>query len=145
MKRLRDVFFGRGHKAKTLPEAEASSTSSEARSEEAGGGEEAPVAEAASGFEAVGRAAGAEAPESEALPKPKGGPRPGTGRLGADAYVGAERTVCHHEELAVGQRCPVCGYGTLYGLNPTLTLLANSPKHPLGSHLGTQSDTLEGL
>ena len=66
VKRLRDVFFGRGHQAKTLPEPEASSTSSEARSEEAGGGAEAPGAQAAAGFEAVGRAAGAEAPESEA-------------------------------------------------------------------------------
>jgi len=36
----------------------------------------------------------------------------GTGRLGADAYVGAERTACRHEELAGGQRCPVCGQGT---------------------------------
>lgn len=48
--------------------------------------------------------------------KPKGGHRPGTGRLGADAYVGAERVECRHEELAAGQRCPVCGQGTLYDL-----------------------------
>ncbi|HSX79298.1 MAG TPA: IS66 family transposase, partial [Candidatus Saccharimonadia bacterium] len=31
---------------------------------------------------------------------------------------GAERTACRHEELAVGQRCPVCGQGTLYELPP---------------------------
>src|SRR5207253_4980140 len=37
-------------------------------------------------------------------------------RLGADAYKGAERVECRHEELAVGQRCPVCGQGTLYAL-----------------------------
>lgn len=122
VKRLRDVFFGRGYKAKTPPEPEASSTSSEARSGGAGGGEEAPVAEAASGFEAVGRAAGAEAPASEVSPKPTGGHRPGAGRLGADAYVGAERTECRHEELAVGQRCPVCGYGTLYELPPGVAI-----------------------
>ena len=47
---------------------------------------------------------------------PKGGHRPGTGRLGAAAYGGATRVECHHEELAVGQRCPVCGRGTLYAL-----------------------------
>jgi transposase len=48
--------------------------------------------------------------------KPKGGHRPGTGRLGAAAYGGATRIECRHEELAVGQRCPVCGQGTLYQL-----------------------------
>jgi rubredoxin len=32
--------------------------------------------------------------------------------------VGAERTECRHEELAVGQRCPVCGQGTFYALPP---------------------------
>ncbi len=25
---------------------------------------------------------------------------------------------CRHEDLAVGQRCPVCGQGTLYALPP---------------------------
>ena len=48
--------------------------------------------------------------------QPKGGHRPGTGRLGAAAYGGATRVECRHEELAVGQRCPVCGQGNLYAL-----------------------------
>ena len=48
----------------------------------------------------------------------KGGHRPGTGRHGAEAYVGAERAQCRHEDLAPGQRCPVCGQGTLYELPP---------------------------
>jgi transposase len=48
----------------------------------------------------------------------RGGHRPGQGRLGAEAYVGAERTECRHEELAVGQRCPGCGQGPLYELPP---------------------------
>jgi hypothetical protein len=48
--------------------------------------------------------------------QPKGGHRPGTGRLGAAAYGGATRVECRHDELAVGQRCPVCGQGTLYPL-----------------------------
>jgi transposase len=50
--------------------------------------------------------------------KPRGGHRAGTGRLGADVYEGAERVACRHEELAVGQRCPVCGQGRLYQLPP---------------------------
>jgi len=118
VQRLRDVFFGRGRKAQTSPAPEASSTSSEAWGEGAGGGEVAPVAEAASSFEAGGCEAGGRELEGEASPKPKGGHRPGTGRLGAEAYVGAERTECRHENLAVGQRCPVCGQGTLYALPP---------------------------
>src|SRR2546422_6646250 len=61
--------------------------------------------DAASGVARGGdeRAGGAQ---SEASPQPQGGHRPGTGRLGAEAYVGAERTECRHEELTVGQRCP---------------------------------------
>src|SRR5215510_7672306 len=46
--------------------------------------------------------------------KAKGGHRTGTGRLGAAAYAGATRVECRHEELAVGERCPVGGQGTLY-------------------------------
>jgi transposase len=98
VKRLRDVCFGPGRKAKTPPEPEASSTSSKLLGE------------------------GAGASQSEASPKAKGGHRPGTGRLGAEAYVGAERTECRHEELAVGQRCPVCGQGTLYELPPGVVM-----------------------
>ena len=48
----------------------------------------------------------------------QGGHRPGYGRLGAEAYTGARRIECHHEELAVGQICPVCGQGRLYSLPP---------------------------
>jgi len=47
-----------------------------------------------------------------------GGHRPGVGRLGAEAYVGAKRVACRHEDLQVGQVCPVCGQGRLYALPP---------------------------
>jgi len=49
-------------------------------------------------------------------PRRLGGHLPGQGRLGADAYVGAKRIECRHDELAVGERCPACGRGRLYGL-----------------------------
>lgn len=45
--------------------------------------------------------------------KATGGHRPGTGRLGAAASAGATRVEGRHDERAVGQRCPVCGQGTL--------------------------------
>jgi rubredoxin len=47
-----------------------------------------------------------------------GGHRPGVGRLSAAAYVGATQVACRHEELQVGQVCPVCGQGRLYTLPP---------------------------
>jgi hypothetical protein len=103
VKRLRDVFFGPRRTPTMRPPSASLPVSSEACGQGEGGGEVAPVA--------------AEAP-GEGSPTPKGGHRAGTGRLGADAYGGAERTECRHEELAVGQRCPVCGQGTLYALPP---------------------------
>jgi hypothetical protein len=108
LKRLRTVLFGHGAKAATSRTSEASSPSSALADEGAGSGER--------------RARGAEVPreasDPAALSKPLGGHRPGTGRLSADASVGAERIACRHAELAVGQRCPVCGQGTFYELPP---------------------------
>ena len=106
VKRLRDVLFGPSRKPQTPPKSAVSSTSRAPRGQGEGGGEPAPVVEVS------GSEAGSETSEGEVSPTPTGGHRPGTGRLGADAYVGAERTKCRHEELAVGQRCPVCGQGT---------------------------------
>lgn len=40
-------------------------------------------------------------------------PRQGHGRQSAEAYGGATLRVCRPEELAVGERCPVCGRGRL--------------------------------
>ncbi len=40
-------------------------------------------------------------------------------------YVGAQQVVCRHEELAVGQRCPVCGRGQLYTLPPGVEIRLN--------------------
>jgi len=44
--------------------------------------------------------------------------RQGHGRLSAEAYSGAQRVECRHEELAPGDRCPACGIGWLYSLPP---------------------------
>ena len=118
VKRLRNLLFGSSAQPQGRPESEGEATSSEAPGQAAGEEEAVPVAEVAPRLETTGREAGSGASESEGKPKPQGGHRAGTGRLGADAYVGAERTECRHEALAVGQRCPVCGQGTLYELPP---------------------------
>jgi transposase len=115
--KLRTLLFGQGPKPPTLCEPAASSVSASSR----GDGE--VVGDGAARDEEDGRAPEAESqPESVTsaaeTSKPQGGHRPGTGRLGAEAYKGAERVECRHEELAVGQRCPVCGQGTLYALPP---------------------------
>src|SRR5574341_638441 len=118
VRRLHNLFFGRGREAKGPPAPASSSPSSETLGEGAGGGEAAPGEEDAAGTLAVVCDEGTGASRSEAPPKATGGHRSGTGRLGADAYAGADRVECRHEELAVGQRCPVCGQGTLYELPP---------------------------
>jgi transposase len=43
---------------------------------------------------------------------------PGHGRHGAAVYRAAPTVACRHEELAVGERCPACGRGSLYRLPP---------------------------
>jgi len=118
VKRLRTLVFGSSAQPNELPESEASATSSEPLSPGASGEAPTPVAEGTPGLAAAAREAGSGQSQGEVAPTPKGGHRTGTGRLGAEAYVGAERVECRHEELAVGQRCPVCGQGTLYELPP---------------------------
>src|SRR5262249_55110621 len=107
--KLRMLLCGRGPQPPTpsAPEASLRSTPSPGNSEATGASSS---WEAEGGLlEAAGPPSGTVASGIESPPTPKGGHRPGTGRLGAEAYEGAERVECRHEELAVGQRCPVCG------------------------------------
>ena len=114
VRRLRSLLFG-----KSLKPSPGSDASSESRPE--GGDEPSADAVVAAAADDGGRTSDEPPPPSSQSPeraKPKGGHRPGTGRLGADADVGAERVECRHEERLAGQRCPVCGQGTLYDLPP---------------------------
>lgn len=118
VKRLRTLLFGKGPKAPRPPVPGTTATSSTPGGQ-GGEAQEWPSRdEEASDGEPAASAADPRASGPEASGKPPGGHRLGTGRLGAEAYEGAERVVCRHEELAVGQRCPVCGQGTLYELPP---------------------------
>lgn len=109
-KRLRSLLFGK----RPEPSPEASSAAGQAESD---GPLASAVLEAdADGAGATGNQAPPGASQRPERAKPTGGHRPGTGCLGAAAYAGATRVECRHEELAVGQRCPVCGQGTLYAL-----------------------------
>jgi hypothetical protein len=107
IRRLRALCFGRGRQAKASSEPAASTPWS---------GAPAAGAEATAGSAALVTEEEAAALPIASSSKAKGGHRAGTGRLGAAAYAGATRVECRHEELAVGQRCPVCGQGTLYAL-----------------------------
>ena len=64
--------------------------------------------------------AGADATQAPEAGRPPSAAkqRPGHGRWGADTYRGAEHVECHHETLAAGERCPVCGRGRLYRVAP---------------------------
>jgi transposase len=61
------------------------------------------------------KAAGSEPPQEK--------PRPaGHGRHGAEGYRAAPTGACRHEELAVGERGPACGRGSLYRLPPGIEM-----------------------
>src|SRR5262245_14289696 len=114
LKQLRMLLLGQGSQPPTRCEPAASSVSTSSRGDGVGAGD-------GSARDDEGERSTAAGPQpasvgAAAASKPRGGHRPGTGRLGAEAYVGAERVECRHEDLAVGQRCPVCGQGTLYAL-----------------------------
>jgi len=115
VKRLRTLLFGKGAPAppRRVPAAAAAASALDGKGE--GAGEWRAMEEAVSATEPG-------ASGTEVTFKPTGGHRPGTGRLGADAYASAERVECRHEELAVGQRCPVCGQGRLYALPPKVAI-----------------------
>jgi hypothetical protein len=119
IKRLQALVFGSSQQPQEPETAEAEATSSETLGQDEGKPNAfAPVDEAIPHREVTAGPNGPGDSQDEAKAKAKGGHRPGTGRLGADAYVGAKRVECRHEELAAGQRCPVCGQGTLYDLPP---------------------------
>lgn len=118
LKKLRTMLFGRGSKPPTPLEPETSSVFSPSPFDGEATGAASSRHEDIGTSEETGAPPWSVASVIEPLPKAKGGHRPGTGRLGAAAYEGAERVECRHEELAVGQRCPVCGQGTLYELPP---------------------------
>ena len=115
LKKLRTLLCGQGPKPPTLCEPEASSVSASSRGDGEVSGHGSAREEEIGRSTVVGSKPASVGAAAETS-KPRGGHRPGTGRLGAEAYVGAERVECRHEDLAVGQRCPVCGQGTLYAL-----------------------------
>ncbi len=112
VKRLRNLLFGKSDPAP--PEPEDSSVPSQPSGD--GAGSCGDLDATASETTATATQALAEDSPTPEPAKPKGGHRAGTGNLGADAYVGAKRVECRHEELRSGQVCPSCGRGSLYEL-----------------------------
>src|SRR5712691_1409341 len=116
LKRLQTLLFGTRRRRRHSAASEASEISEEA----VGCGKDAGVGAGGGGNEAWGADAGAALDEERSAaaghaPR-SGGHRPGYGRLGAEAYEGAERVECRHADLRVGEVCPVCGQGRLYAL-----------------------------
>jgi hypothetical protein len=115
LKRLRIIIFGKPKNKKRrqpVSDTEGDSATS-GDGEDAGGSDDQPGEPADS--------ATAEPSEDGETDSESGDDRKrrGHGRLGADAYVGAKRVECRHEQLAPGDRCPLCGHGTLYQLPPS--------------------------
>jgi len=102
LKRLQARVFGEKPKPPKPPPADGA----------AGGGSAGGNATPTSPSQGVLPAASpASLPEKKPLP-------PGHGRHGAESYRAAQTVACRHEELAVGERCPACGRGTMYRLPP---------------------------
>jgi transposase len=98
LKRLRALVFGERPKTRPEPLPDTASDSSD-------GGEGSGVA-------------GLSQVQDDRAQEAAGTRRRGHGRWGAQAYSGAARVECRHEELAAGERCPVCGRGRLYRIEP---------------------------
>jgi transposase len=105
LKRLKALVFGEKPK-KPNPPSSGGTT---------GGGSPDEREPATSASQDVSSSAAAPTPEK----KP---PPPGHGRYGADVYRAAQTVECRHEKLAVGERCPACGRGTLYRLLPSVEM-----------------------
>lgn len=115
VKRLLTLLFGKRRRRKSsgsgTPSADGRPAADTGGTAEVGAGEVSQVVDARS-------ESGDGLPQDEVQTPLTGGHRRGYGRLGAQVYTGAKRVECRHEELAVGQICPVCGQGRLYGLPP---------------------------
>jgi transposase len=99
LKRIKALVFGEKPKPPKPPAAGGTAGSGSGTDTQAGGSQEGCSSAASSVAD-------------------KKSPPPGHGRHGADVYRAAQVVECHHEELAVGERCPACGRGTLYRLPP---------------------------
>jgi hypothetical protein len=117
LNKLRTLLCGQGPKPPTVGEPEVASVSATSRGDSEVAGDKSAWDEEGERSTAAGSQPESVASAAE-IHKLHGGHRPGTGRRGAEAYTGAERVECRHEALAVGQRCPVCGHGTVYALPP---------------------------
>jgi hypothetical protein len=120
LKRLLTLLFGKRRRSR---ESSGSGASSSGDEEVGGGGGDGGVGTVCGGGKTQSVDAAYESDEGALAddgvkPPVPGGHRAGYGRLGAEVYEGAERVECRHEELSVGQLCPVCGQGRLYGLTP---------------------------
>jgi len=107
LKRLKQLLFGRGAKRPDVTTKDDDSTSSRG---------DCDTENVASGTDTTATSTKADSDVGDdkgAEDQPR---RRGHGRQGADAYTGAKRVVCNHEELEAGQRCPACGRGSLYRL-----------------------------
>jgi hypothetical protein len=96
LKRLKALVFGEKPKKPKPPSSDGTPSGG------SGGGSERPTS----------TAQGVPSP-APAAPPAKKPPPPRHGRQGADVYRAAQTVACRHEALAVGERCPACGRGTL--------------------------------
>ena len=104
LKRVTALVFGEKPKKPEPPESGGSAS-------RGGGGTSVPPSGSSAG------PSSSESAPTKVKPRP-----PGHGRHGADVYRAAQTVACRQEELAVGERCPACGRGSLYRLPPGIEM-----------------------
>ena len=109
LKRIKALVFGEKPKPPKPPSADGTSSGRST------GGGETPAGASQGGYSST---------STSSLEKK---PSPGHGRHGAEVYRAAQTVACRHEELAVGERCPACGLGSLYRIPPGVEMRA--PEH----------------
>lgn len=129
LERFRVMLFGDKPKPPRKPPSEGSSGAEDRGENDGGSGAVSDDSqESDDGRDATSEPTGetsseeADAGEAQTDAAP---PRPGQGRLSIEAYSGAERVECRHQDRAPGDRCPVCGIGWLDSLPPGQDLRIN--------------------
>jgi transposase len=106
LKRLRSLLFGEQPKKRTARPPD-----------------KAPGSSDGDGDTGAARAVDLTKTDGKSSQEAAGNRRSQHGRWGAEVYSGAVRVECRHEELAIGERCPVCGQGRLYRMEPGVEIL----------------------
>jgi len=116
MSRLKKLLFGSGSGQSESPAPESS------KQDEGTADKSAPATSEAKERDSAESSRSREGKPGEPERRPSQEKLLGHGRKKASDYPGAERVMCLHPQVRVGEICPLCGQGKLYALPSSLTI-----------------------